>query len=108
MRKIKNWEKFDNKPFRILEDEDIQKGDYFIYNDRIYLCRNTDGTGWLNSGTQLAKHSSKIIFDDNAKMNFNEGIPEVVTIAPQGLKNGDLVYFLDGYDLMAWNCSFYW
>jgi len=99
MRKIINWNKFGNRGFRILEDEEIQKGDHFICNDRIYLCKNRNGF-WLNGGSVNAKMCTKIEFDDNIKMKFNEGKPEVVMTAPEGLKKGDLVYFLDGYDLM--------
>ena len=32
MKEIKNWDKFNNRPFKLTDDK-IKKGDYFIFND---------------------------------------------------------------------------
>lgn len=100
MRKILNWEKFENKPFRILENENIQKNDYFLYNDRIYQCKTINGF-WINSKF-IDTHCSKIVFDNTVIMDINEdkGKPEIVTTPPKDLKIGDKIYYLSEYDFM--------
>lgn len=108
MKKIKNWEKFNEKPFRIVEDE-IKKGDYFIFNDdgRIRKCTNIDPCPAGSSSasrinyTMFSSACKKIVFDDSVKMNFDsEKLPEIKT-TPPNLKKGDKIYFLYDYDLMS-------
>lgn len=101
MRKIKNWTKFNEKPFRVV-DEEIKKGDYFIFNDdgNIRKCTHIDNIfgGRLNNSF-ATEYCKKIIFDDSAKMEFKEEKIPTVKITPPNLKKGDVVYLLVDYDL---------
>jgi len=103
MRKIKNWEKFNEKPFRVL-DEIPKKGDYFIFNDegKIIKCNSTKvypSGVWINYSLN-GDACKKIIFDDSVKMSFDEEKFPIVKTTPPNLKKGDTIYFLYGYDLM--------
>jgi len=98
MRKIKNWSKFNEKPFRVIDDE-IKKGDNFIFNDDGQIRKCTHSDTFINYSFSR-KNCKKVIFDDTAKMNFEEEkIPTVKTTSPN-LKKGDLIYFLEGYELV--------
>ena len=98
MQKIKNWSKFNSKPFRVAGEE-IKRGDNFIFNDdgMIRKCTSVSSAlGGRINNTFLVSACKKIVFDDNAKMDFDEEkFPDVVTTAPVGLKKGDTIYFLD-------------
>ena len=108
MRRNKNWEKFNEKPFRIV-DEEIKKGDYFIFNDdgRIRKCTNVsffdedkvaDDYDRINDSI-LRSACKKIVFDDSIQMEFeDEKLPEKKT-TPPNLKKGDICYYLDLYNL---------
>jgi hypothetical protein len=104
MKKIKNWKKFNENPFRVLEEEP-KKGDYFIFNDddRIRKCNKVSLKPFphVNNNYSITlSDCKKIEFDDSVKMNFEEEKQPIVKVTPPNVKKGDIVYVLDGYNLM--------
>lgn len=73
----KNWKLYNNKEFNIIDDE-IKVGDYFLNDDKIYLCTGFAGNNLGKVGdsmpnnpfllskkskcTYVRKFSKKIIF----------------------------------------------
>lgn len=106
MRKIKNWAKFNEKPFIVVDDE-IKKGDNFIFDDdgQIRKCTQVDSYPSHSERERINYNFSrnackKIVFDDTAKMDFEEEKFPTVKTTPPNLKKGDTIYLLNGYDLM--------
>lgn len=106
MRKIKNWAKFNEKPFRVV-DEEIKKGDYFIFNDDGHIRKCTQIDSYAPhperdriNFSYLKSACKKIVFDESAQMEFMEEKTPTVKTTPPNSKKGDLVYFLSDYDLM--------
>lgn len=104
MKKIKNWDKFNNRSFKLTDDK-IRKGDYFIFNDdgRIRKCnKESDGIGvgkFINYSFN-DDFCKKVEFDDNISMEpFDETKNPVIKITPPNLKCGDDIYFLYDYTL---------
>jgi len=97
MKKIKNWKRYDNKNFRVVDDE-IKIGDYFLNDNSISICRFKTGV-WLN-GNRNVEFSEKIIFDDDAKMEFEEEKLPIAKTTPPKVAVNHIIYFLDGYDLL--------
>lgn len=98
MKKIKNWDNFNRKPFE-LTDEKIKKGDYFIFNDdgRIRKCRSND-IKRINL-TLLEDCCKKVVFNDNIIMVFDElKLPIPKTTHPN-VNINDGIYFLYDYTL---------
>lgn len=105
MRKIKNWSKFNEKPFRVL-DETPKKGDYFIFNNDGYIRKCTQIDSYPSHPERdrincsfLKSYCQKIVFDDVAEMYFEEEKSPIVKPTPPNVKKGNIVYILDGYDL---------
>ena len=107
MRKIKNWTKFNEKPFKVVDDE-IKRGDNFISNNdgEIRTCRSIQKSPKGSEHDSINNYAfergfcKKIVFDDSAQMEFEEEKFPTVKTTPPNLKKGDLIYLLDGYDLM--------
>jgi hypothetical protein len=107
MRKIKNWAKFNEKPFRIVDDV-IKKGDYFIFNDDGHIRKCTQVDSYPPNPERerinfsyLKSSCKKIVFDDSAQMEFLEEKSPTIKTTPPNLKKGDKTYILVGYDLQV-------
>lgn len=105
MRRIKNWSKFNEKPFRVL-DEEPKKGDYFIFGDDGQIRKCTNIAHYPSNPeydrvnyTFRKSDCKKIIFDDTAKMEFDEEKFPTVKMTPPNVKKGDIVYVLSEYNL---------
>jgi hypothetical protein len=104
MIRIKNWEKFNKKPFRLVDDS-IKTGDNFIFNDDGIIRKcishvNRIGTfSEIINGTFSEKLCKKIVFDDSIKMEFEDIILPEKKLTPPNLKKGDICFYLDEYVL---------